>query len=91
MDTLEPGDVDDLTKKVKSLISDSRLRQRMGKAGRAETLNGIGRRRPPCCATCSIRARSATLRAGNASGGSRSSASVARATGCALSERDAGG
>ena len=34
----EPGDVDDLTKKVKSLISDSRLRQRMGKAGRAETL-----------------------------------------------------
>ena len=32
------GDVDDLTKKVKSLISDSRLRQRMGKAGRAETL-----------------------------------------------------
>ena len=42
-------------------------------------------------ATCSIRARSATLRAGNASGGSCSSASVARATGCALSERDAGG
>ena len=32
------ADVDDLTKKVKSLISDSRLRQRMGKAGRAETL-----------------------------------------------------
>ena len=33
-----PGDVDDLTLKVRKLISDTRLRQKMGQMARAETL-----------------------------------------------------
>jgi len=35
----KPGDVDDLTSKVRALLTDAKLRTRMGEAGRDETLN----------------------------------------------------